>query len=272
MAASIAQAGALEKDRELIAGLKLATGDSDRERTAWAEYYRLIADSALTPTAPAPTPVTPETTTPEAAVPPAAAPAATPPAQSAPAAPVSTTPETPSPEPAKPPASTQPAATPSTPPPSDNPPPAAAAEAPASPPVTAQPLEPPSPRPPAITPVPLIRYTGEWTYPQMRGIYHGLQPESIDVKIIEDSGNASGTLAARFKVPQGSTDDPIVRFTFSGDFRNTRNQVFELQSSDGSKGRIELIPGTAFNLLEINFLIEAGPGKIRQGNAVLVKK
>jgi hypothetical protein len=64
----------------------------------------------------------------------------------------------------------------------------------------------------------------------------------------------------------------VVHFDFSGDFRNTRNQVFELQTSDGSKGRIELIPSTAINLLEINFLIEAKPGAIRQANVVLVKK
>src|SRR5580658_9318828 len=98
-------------------------------------------------------------------------------------------------------------------------------------------------------------------------MYHGLQPEAIEFDCAEDNGHASGTLAARFKLPGGSTDDPVVRLTFSGDFSNHRNQVFELQTPEGAKGRIELIPGTAFNLLEINFLIEAGPGKIRQGNA-----
>jgi hypothetical protein len=266
VAASIAQVGALERDRELIAGLKLAIGDSDRERAAWAEYYRLIMDSARTPVTPSP--ATPETAAPTAASP--TGPVATSPPRSAPASPVATTTqEPPSPATTQPPASPPPAATLSIPPPADNTPPAAAAGTPASPP---EPAAPPAPRPPAITPVPLVRYTGGWTYPQTRGIYHGLQPESIDMNIAEDSGHASGSLAARFKLPPGSADDPIVRFTFSGDFSNVRNQVFELQSSDGSKGRIELIPGTAFNLLEINFLVEAGPGKIRQGNAVLVKK
>ncbi|HLY06181.1 MAG TPA: hypothetical protein VKR31_10565, partial [Rhizomicrobium sp.] len=130
----------------------------------------------------------------------------------------------------------------------------------------------PTPRAPSVTPIPLIRYTGSWTYPQTNGLYHGIQPETIEFEVAEDNGHASGTLAARFKLPAGNTDDPVVRFTFSGDFRNARNQVFEVKSVDGSTGRIELIPGPAFNLLEINFLIESGPGKIRQGNAVLIKK
>jgi hypothetical protein len=241
-AASIAQSTALEKDRELIAGLKLAPGDADRERAAWAEYYRIVADAARVPesvpapASPTPAPVfqpaTGATTATTPLEPPAARPVPVPPASTEPAKPAPATSE---------------------------------AAAPAPSPETA-------PRAPSITPIPLIRYTGAWTYQQSNGMYHGLQPEAIEFDCAEDNGHASGTLAARFKLPGGSTDDPVVRLTFSGDFSNHRNQVFELQTPEGAKGRIELIPGTAFNLLEINFLIEAGPGKIRQGNAVLIKK
>ena len=35
---------------------------------------------------------------------------------------------------------------------------------------------------------------------------------------------------------------------------------------------IELIPGAAFNLLEVNFQTDPRPGKVRQANVVLVKK
>jgi hypothetical protein len=241
-AAAIAQATALEKERDLIAGLKLATGDSDRERAAWAEYYRLVADAARNPETAPPT----EVTTPSPAPPPSTAPAAAPAASPSPSTAMT-------PEPTKP-ETGAPAPTPPT---------------PTAPP---EPGGTPTPRAPSLTPIPLVRYTGSWTYPQANGMYHGIQPETIEFEVAEDNGHASGTLAARFKLPAGSADDPVVRFTFSGDFRNARNQVFEVQSTDGSAGRIELIPGPAFNLLEINFLIEAAPGKIRQGNAVLIKK
>jgi hypothetical protein len=242
-AAAIAQATALEKERDLIAGLKLATGDSDRERAAWAEYYRMLADAARSPEAAPPT----EATAPTPGPPPSATSANPLPASNQ--LPAATTP----PEPTKP---------------------ETGAPAPNAPTPTAPPEAgaAPTPRAPSVTPIPLIRYTGSWTYPRTNGLYHGIQPETIEFEVAEDNGRASGTLAARFKLPAGNTDDPVVRFTFSGDFRNARNQVFEVKSVDGSSGRIELIPGPAFNLLEINFLIESGPGKIRQGNAVLIKK
>jgi hypothetical protein len=48
--------------------------------------------------------------------------------------------------------------------------------------------------------------------------------------------------------------------------------VFNLVTSDGAKGTIELIPGSAFNLLEVNFQTEPKPGKVRQADVVLVKK
>ncbi len=125
---------------------------------------------------------------------------------------------------------------------------------------------------PTITPVPLARYVGAWTYPQSNGLYHGPQPEFIDVIVHEENGVAKGTVFGRFKLPPGSTGDPVLRFDFSGPFQSTRNQVFSLVTSEGTKGTVELIPGPAFNLLEVNFQTEPKPGKVRQADVVLVKK
>lgn len=130
---------------------------------------------------------------------------------------------------------------------------------------------PAAPRP-SITPVPLIRYTGAWKYPVSDGQYHGLQPESIDLVVNERNGQADGTFVGRFKLPPGDTDDPLLRFDISGEFKNARTQEFSLITSDGTRGIIQLIPGPAFNLLEVNFLTDPKPGKIRQGNMLLVKK
>lgn len=123
-----------------------------------------------------------------------------------------------------------------------------------------------------MPPLPLARYTGAWIYPVQGGLFHGAQPEFVDLVVHEENGHADGTLFARFKLPPGSAGDAELRFDFSGDFENSRNQVFNLLTSEGAKGTIELIPGPAFNLLEINFQTEARPGKVHQGNAVLVKK
>jgi len=181
-----ARVKALNALHEAVSGMKLAADESDREATAWSEYYRKLADTARPETVPAaPTPVAPV-------------------------------------------------------------------------------------RPP-ITPVPLPRYVGAWTFPS-GGLYHGTQPEFLDLVVHEENGRADGTLFARFKIAPGSKDDPVLRFDFSGDFKNTRNQVFALETSDGAKGTIELIPGSAFNLLEVNFQTEPRPGKVRQGNVLLVKK
>ncbi len=125
--------------------------------------------------------------------------------------------------------------------------------------------------PPTITPLPLSRYVGAWTFP-IKGLYHGAEPEFIDVLVHEDNGHVKGTAFARFKLPPGNTGDPVLRFDFAGDFQPTRNQVFNLVTTDGAKGTIELIPGSAFNLLEVNFQTESRPGKIRQADIVLVKK
>jgi hypothetical protein len=97
--------------------------------------------------------------------------------------------------------------------------------------------------------VPRARYVGAWTYPVSNGIYHGAQPEFVDVVVHETNGHADGTLFARFKL-SGSATDPLVRFDFQGDFAAAPLQRFPLMTSEGTGGTIELIPGPAFNLLK----------------------
>jgi hypothetical protein len=140
----------------------------------------------------------------------------------------------------------------------------------AGPSTSARPAE-PSVRP-AITPVPLVRYTGDWQYPLADGFFHGPQPEFIDLEVREEDGHCTGHMVGRFKLPVGADGDPILRFEFSGDFKNTRSQRFTLVTSDGAQGTIDLIPGPAFNLLEINVQVAAPAGKIRQANMLLIKK
>jgi len=124
---------------------------------------------------------------------------------------------------------------------------------------------------PAIPPLPLSRYVGVWSY-HAGGLFHGSEPESVEVKVSEENGRATGTLSARFKLPAGGTGDPVLRFTFAGDFRATRNQTFILQTSDGVNGTVDLIPGGQFNVLEVNFETGVKAGKIHQGDVLLVKQ
>lgn len=124
----------------------------------------------------------------------------------------------------------------------------------------------------SANPVPLSRYVGAWTYPVRNTLYHGAEPEFVDLVVHEENGQATGTLYARFKLPSGSSGDPILRFDFAGGFQSGRSQSFSLETSDGAKGTVDLIPGPAVNLIEVNFSTEARPGKIRQGNFLLVKK
>lgn len=120
--------------------------------------------------------------------------------------------------------------------------------------------------------VPLARYVGAWTYPTVNGIFHGPQPEFVDLVVHEQNGRADGTLFGRFKLAAGGPSDPLVRFDFQGEFGAAANQRFAVMSNDGTRGTIELIPGPAFNLLEVNFLVDPQPNKIRAGNFILVKK
>ena len=75
------------------------------------------------------------------------------------------------------------------------------------------------------------------------GLYHGSEPEIVDVTIQETNGHLSGTAYARFRAP----NEPArtLRFQFTGDVRAGRTQVFSLETVDGVKGSLELIPGTS---------------------------
>jgi len=126
-------------------------------------------------------------------------------------------------------------------------------------------------RPPTITPLPLLRYTGGWMFPS-GGVFHGTQPDAVDLNVREENGHVTGTFSAQFKIPKGNATSPTVQFSFEGDLTANRNQIFNLQTADGVTGTIELIPGPAFNLLEINFQTEMRPNRVRSGNFLLVKK
>ncbi|MCU1335907.1 MAG: hypothetical protein JWO19_1488 [Bryobacterales bacterium] len=133
-------------------------------------------------------------------------------------------------------------------------------------------ITPVTPRPDSVTPVPMTRFVGAWTYPMVNGVFHGAQPEFVDLVIHEQNGHADGTLFGRFKLASGSAADPLVRFDFQGDFRGSGSQRFPLVTSDGTQGTVELIPGPAFNLLEVNFQTVPRPNKIAIGNFILMKK
>ena len=94
----------------------------------------------------------------------------------------------------------------------------------------------------------------------------------MDVTVHEENGHATGTFFGRFKLPPGSTGDPVLRFEFSGDFRATFNQTFTVTTSDGATGTIDLIPAGAFNLIEVNFSTAIKAGKIHQGDMLLLKQ
>jgi hypothetical protein len=123
-----------------------------------------------------------------------------------------------------------------------------------------------------VPPVPLSRYVGAWTYPTVGAHFHGSQPLSAELVVREENGRASGTLSARFKLPPGNTGDAVVQFNFEGAFQGSRDQTFAVTTSDGAEGTLELIPGPAFNLLEVNFTTDEKPGMVRQANFLLVKK
>lgn len=145
-----------------------------------------------------------------------------------------------------------------------------AAEAAATPPPAAEPTPaPPSPAR-AITPLPLSRYVGSWSY-QAGDMYHGAEPQAVEVTVKEENGHASGTFSGRFKPADGTSGETVVKFEFSGDFRNTRNQTFALQTSDGAMGKVELAPGGPLNVLEVIFEIE-GPNGVQQSGITLVKQ
>jgi hypothetical protein len=150
-------------------------------------------------------------------------------------------------------------------PPSASPPPPAGGPTP-----PAAPKATPPPRT-SITPLPLARYVGGWTFPE-RGLYFGAQPQFIDMVVYEQNGHVTGSLYGRFVLPPGSAGDPVLRFEFEGDLQPERNQKFQLRTTEGATGTIELIPGSAFNLLEVNFQTTPVENKVRSGNFVMLKK
>jgi hypothetical protein len=123
--------------------------------------------------------------------------------------------------------------------------------------------------PPVVTP--MGRFAGSWTFP-MGGLYHGPQPDVIDFEVKEDGGQLTGTLNARFWPFGDIKAVTMLRFEFSGTPGVGRVQSFPLVTSDGAKGNIDLIPGPAFNLLEINYYTDRVPGKLSRGNFLLIRK
>lgn len=118
--------------------------------------------------------------------------------------------------------------------------------------------------------MPLSRYTGAWQYPISGGLWHGPAPELIDFMVHDENNKVTGSLYGRFKTAEGI--EPTLRLEFAGDWQASRNQRFDAETSDGAKGYLELIPGPAFNLLEVNLQIERRPGKIDSANFLVVKK
>jgi hypothetical protein len=125
-------------------------------------------------------------------------------------------------------------------------------------------------KPEVVPPVPLIRYTGTWSFPISGGVFSGAKPEFIDLAVHDENGQLKGSFYGRFTAPPGT--DPVVRFDFSGPITSNRMQSLALTTTEGANGTLELIPGGAFNLLEINFRSDPKPGKLQRGNMVLLKK
>lgn len=118
--------------------------------------------------------------------------------------------------------------------------------------------------------VPISRYTGSWSFLPGISTYHGLVPISYDLTVREEGGQFVGTVTARFIV--NGNADPDVRFDFSGPMQAQRFQVFPLKTAEGAKGTVELIPGNAFNLIEVNYTLDGAPGKVREADVILVKR
>jgi len=147
------------------------------------------------------------------------------------------------------------------------------ASAPVPRPAKISPQEPATVASARITPVPLGRYVGSWIYSPATAVFHGPEPESVDLSVREENGEMNGNLSVRFKAAPGIPSERItVSFDFTGALQSTRIQTFPLVTADGTKGRIDLIPGPAFNILEIAFETDAKPGKVRSGNFLLIKK
>jgi hypothetical protein len=123
-----------------------------------------------------------------------------------------------------------------------------------------------------VPPIPLARYTGTWSFPAVAGLFSGPKPEFVDLAVHEDNGQLKGSFYGRFTLPPGSRNDPVLRFDMIGPITSSRTQKLNLETTEGAKGTVELIPGGAFNLLEITFHIDSKPGKVDQADIVLLKK
>ncbi len=118
--------------------------------------------------------------------------------------------------------------------------------------------------------VPISRYTGSWTFLPGVSTYHGLAPLSFDAVVREEGGQLIGTVNAQFIVTGKA--DPSVRLSFSGPLQTRRMQTFPLKTAEGVPGSLDLIPGNAFNLLEVNYTLEGASAKVHESDVILVKR
>jgi hypothetical protein len=112
----------------------------------------------------------------------------------------------------------------------------------------------------------MTRYTGEWIFPS-KGLFYGPTPESVEMAVDEANGTMHGTLTAKFSTPAAA-----LTLEFQGPVQQGKTQTFAVPFSDGTSGTLELIPGTAFNLLEVNFQSAPRAGSVSTANFVLVKR
>ena len=115
--------------------------------------------------------------------------------------------------------------------------------------------------PPSVT-----RFTGEWEFPA-KGLFYGRKPDEVELVIRDDNGTLSGALTARYSAPTAN-----LSLQFQSGVQEGRTQTFTVPLANGVSGRIELIPGTAINLLEVNFESPAGSAPVTSANFVLVKR
>ncbi|MEO8029188.1 MAG: hypothetical protein ABI823_22095, partial [Bryobacteraceae bacterium] len=121
------------------------------------------------------------------------------------------------------------------------------------------------------------RWVGGWVYPAMNGMFYGDEPEFVDLAVDVRDGRLMGSLTARFKIPSGTQRDPMLRFDFSGPLTGARSQKLTAIGPNGEKGTLELLPGPAANLIEVNWLFpsagqQRGLQKVLQGNVILLRK
>jgi hypothetical protein len=100
-----------------------------------------------------------------------------------------------------------------------------------------------------------------------KGLFYGPTPESVELTVTESNGRISGTLVAKFITPLAT-----LNLDFQGQLQTGRTQTFPVQFSDGATGSIELIPGSAINLLEVNFQSTPRGGSVSTANFVLVRR